>query len=169
MNHPSGATDYYYYYYDDEDEPSQPQSYATRARTRSDDLLQKSQSANVQSSQFSKRTLELFGPSGNSNNKRDSSLKSSATVPLSEKIRLDEQGNIYCLDKGIFPHPTSCKKFVHCVQGGEDEGSSSGSDRDNNVIRGWIYSCPEQLSFDVIGGMCNWGSGNTRKENGQCI
>jgi hypothetical protein len=69
-----------------------------------------------------------------------------AVVPLSEKIKLREDGTVDCLDKGIFPHPISCKQFVHCVTSEENDGT----------LRAWVYACPKSLTFDPIGGMCNY-------------
>ncbi|XP_050684212.1 mucin-5AC [Leptidea sinapis] len=63
------------------------------------------------------------------------------------KVHLDEKGNIECLDVGNFPHPTSCKKFISCarIRGGS--------------VLGWEYICPKGLSFDPVGGICNWSAG----------
>lgn len=73
-----------------------------------------------------------------------------AVVPLSEKIKLREDGSVQCLDKGIFPHPVSCRQFVHCAA----------SDSNDGAIRSWLYMCPKTLSFDAVGGMCNWTNDN---------
>lgn len=73
-----------------------------------------------------------------------------AVVPLSEKIKLREDGSVQCLDKGIFPHPVSCRQFVHCAASESNDGT----------IRSWLYMCPKTLSFDAVGGMCNWTNDN---------
>ncbi|XP_045772940.1 mucin-3A-like [Maniola jurtina] len=56
-------------------------------------------------------------------------------------------GNIECLDIGNFPHPTSCKKFISCAR------------MESGEVRGWEYVCPKGLSFDPVGGICNWSAG----------
>ncbi|XP_045490770.1 mucin-5AC isoform X2 [Pieris rapae] len=63
------------------------------------------------------------------------------------KVILDGTGNIECLDIGNFPHPSSCKKFISCarIRGGS--------------VLGWEYICPKGLSFDPVGGICNWSAG----------
>ncbi|CAK1551328.1 unnamed protein product [Leptosia nina] len=63
------------------------------------------------------------------------------------KVILDGKGNIECLDIGNFPHPSSCKKFISCarIRGGS--------------VLGWEYICPKGLSFDPVGGICNWSAG----------
>lgn len=84
-----------------------------------------------------------------------------AVVPLSEKVRYNpEDGSVFCLDKGIFPHPISCQLFVHCAPSEENNGS----------IRSWVYSCPKLLTFDPIGQMCNWSPNSKLSPNGNgCI
>ncbi|XP_050301790.1 uncharacterized protein LOC126739986 [Anthonomus grandis grandis] len=68
-------------------------------------------------------------------------------IPEHSKVLLHSDGIIECLDQGNFPHPISCKKFISCAK------------MDNDKIFGWEYTCPKNLSFDPIGGMCNWSAG----------
>jgi hypothetical protein len=35
---------------------------------------------------------------------------------------------------------------------------------ENGELLGWEYTCPRQLSFDPIGGICNWSAGLGCKE-----
>ncbi|CAH2095875.1 unnamed protein product [Euphydryas editha] len=63
------------------------------------------------------------------------------------KVILHAKGNIECLDRGNFPHPTSCKKFISCAR------------MESGALIGWEYICPKGLSFDPVGGMCNWSAG----------
>lgn len=67
-------------------------------------------------------------------------------VPLSNKVRIMEDGSPQCLDVGVFPHPSSCKQFVNCFR---NPGLG---------IVGSIYKCPSYLAFDPVGGRCNWVS-----------
>ena len=53
-------------------------------------------------------------------------------------------GSVTCFDTGYFPHPESCKRFISCSKGVR------------GLLRGWVYTCPQQLVFDPVGGMCNW-------------
>ncbi|KAL3284611.1 hypothetical protein HHI36_018765 [Cryptolaemus montrouzieri] len=62
------------------------------------------------------------------------------------KVIVHSNGNVECLDQGNFPHPTSCKKFISCAK------------MENEKILGWEYTCPKNLSFDPIGGICNWSA-----------
>ncbi|XP_075219897.1 chitinase 6 isoform X2 [Lycorma delicatula] len=73
-------------------------------------------------------------------------------VPLSGKVRIHNDGYIECLDIGNFPHPFSCKKFISCAK------------MENGHLLGWEYTCPRGLSFDPIGGICNWSAGLGCKE-----
>ncbi|XP_049784053.1 serine-rich adhesin for platelets-like [Schistocerca cancellata] len=73
-------------------------------------------------------------------------------APLSEKVKIHSDGYIECLDQGNFPHPFSCKKFISCAK------------MENGELLGWEYTCPRQLSFDPIGGICNWSAGLGCKE-----
>lgn len=68
-------------------------------------------------------------------------------IPEHSKVLLHGNGIIECLDQGNFPHPVSCKKFIYCAK------------MDNDKIVGWEYTCPKNLSFDPIGGICNWSAG----------
>ncbi|XP_047533085.1 mucin-5AC isoform X2 [Vanessa atalanta] len=63
------------------------------------------------------------------------------------KVILHAKGNIECLDIGNFPHPSSCKKFISCAR------------MESGAIIGWEYICPKGLSFDPVGGICNWSAG----------
>ncbi|GLH07683.1 Uncharacterized protein GBIM_13129 [Gryllus bimaculatus] len=72
--------------------------------------------------------------------------------PLSRKVRIHSDGYIECLDQGNFPHPYSCKQFISCAK------------MENGDLLGWEYTCPRQLSFDPIGGICNWSAGLGCKE-----
>ncbi|KAI5697575.1 hypothetical protein M8J75_012443 [Diaphorina citri] len=76
-------------------------------------------------------------------------------IPLSGKVRIHTDGYIECLDMGNFPHPFSCKKFISCAK---MENGLNGS------LLGWEYTCPKGLSFDPIGGICNWSAGLGCKE-----
>lgn len=79
-----------------------------------------------------------------------------AVVPLSEKVKLMD-GSVKCLDRGIFPHPISCKQFVHCV---EDNDAS---------IKGYVYECPPSLSFNPVGGICDYDEFANSKRGSSCI
>lgn len=70
-------------------------------------------------------------------------------VALKGKVRIHGDGYIECLDMGSFPHPFSCRKFISCAK--TEYGS----------LFGWEYTCPKGLSFDPVGGICNWASGPT--------
>lgn len=67
-------------------------------------------------------------------------------LPAQSKVLIHSNGDIECLDQGNFPHPVSCKKFISCARMGRSR------------LYGWEYTCPKNLSFDPIGGMCNWAS-----------
>ncbi|KAJ9601579.1 hypothetical protein L9F63_000322, partial [Diploptera punctata] len=73
-------------------------------------------------------------------------------APVSGKVKIHSDGYIECLDRGNFPHPFSCKKFISCAK------------MENGELLGWEYTCPRQLSFDPIGGICNWSAGLGCKE-----
>ncbi|CAH0715277.1 unnamed protein product, partial [Brenthis ino] len=77
----------------------------------------------------------------------DSEEKVAANYETRTKVVLHDKGNIECLDIGNFPHPTSCKKFISCAR------------VESGAVRGWEYICPKGLSFDPVGGMCNWSAG----------
>ncbi|KAF7395647.1 hypothetical protein HZH68_009697 [Vespula germanica] len=68
------------------------------------------------------------------------------------KLFLTSNGTIRCLDQGNFPHPSSCKKFITCAK------------MVNGLIMGAEYTCPDKLSFDPVGGICNWSAGLGCKE-----
>ncbi|OXU22575.1 hypothetical protein TSAR_016652 [Trichomalopsis sarcophagae] len=63
------------------------------------------------------------------------------------KLLITNRGFIKCLDQGNFPHPNSCKKFITCAK------------MVNGIVVGTEYTCPDKLSFDPIGGICNWSAG----------
>lgn len=63
------------------------------------------------------------------------------------KILITSRGYIKCLDQGNFAHPDSCRKFISCAK------------MVNGIMVGTEYECPKKLSFDPIGGMCNWAAG----------
>lgn len=67
-------------------------------------------------------------------------------LPKYTKVILHSNGVVECLDQGNFPHPASCKKFISCAK------------MENGKVLGWEYTCPKNLSFDPIGGICNWSA-----------
>ncbi|XP_075977467.1 chitinase 6 isoform X3 [Anticarsia gemmatalis] len=77
----------------------------------------------------------------------DSEEKVAVKYVEGTKVVMHENGNIECLDIGNFPHPTSCKKFISCAR------------IENGSLLGWEYICPKGLSFDPVGGICNWSAG----------
>lgn len=74
-------------------------------------------------------------------------------LSIQVKVILHGNGNIECLDQGNFPHPLQCKKFISCAK--VDAGG----------LIGWEYTCPRGLSYDPVGGICNWAAGLGCKEN----
>ena len=68
------------------------------------------------------------------------------------KLFLTSKGTFRCLDQGNFPHPYSCKKFITCAR------------MVNGLVIGAEYTCPDKLSFDPVGGICNWSAGLGCKE-----
>ena len=68
-------------------------------------------------------------------------------IPITGKVRIHSDGYIVCLDMGNFPHPFSCRKFISCAK------------MEYDTLLGWEYTCPKGLSFDPIGGICNWSAG----------
>ncbi|KAL5275103.1 Cht6 family protein [Megaselia abdita] len=68
------------------------------------------------------------------------------------KVILHGAGIIECLDQGNFPHPLSCKKFISCAK------------LESGGVVGWEYTCPKGLSYDPVGGICNWAAGLGCKE-----
>ncbi|XP_057672253.1 uncharacterized protein LOC130903899 [Diorhabda carinulata] len=91
---------------------------------------------------------DLFGNIHRSNLESDSLYPSVLMdqLPAQTKVLLHGNGLIECLDQGNFPHPASCKKFISC------------SKMENGKMIGWEYTCPRNLSFDPIGGICNWST-----------
>uniref|UniRef100_A0A182FK35 Uncharacterized protein n=1 Tax=Anopheles albimanus TaxID=7167 RepID=A0A182FK35_ANOAL len=63
------------------------------------------------------------------------------------KVIMHGPGIIECLDQGNFPHPLSCKKFISCAK------------MEIGGVIGWEYICPKGLSYDPVGGICNWSAG----------
>lgn len=63
------------------------------------------------------------------------------------KVILHDAGLIECLDQGNFPHPLSCRRFISCAK------------MEIGGVVGWAYTCPKGLSYDPVGGMCNWAAG----------
>nr|XP_029711530.1 uncharacterized protein LOC115256729 [Aedes albopictus] len=63
------------------------------------------------------------------------------------KVIMHGPGIIECLDQGNFPHPLSCKKFISCAK------------MEIGGVVGWEYTCPKGLSYDPVGGICNWSAG----------
>ncbi|XP_072745490.1 uncharacterized protein [Anoplolepis gracilipes] len=66
---------------------------------------------------------------------------------FNSKLFLTSKGTIRCLDQGNFPHPYSCKKFITCAR------------MVNGQVIGTEYTCPDRLTFDPVGGICNWSVG----------
>lgn len=71
---------------------------------------------------------------------------------LQVKVILHDAGIIECLDQGNFPHPLSCRKFISCAK------------MEIGGVVGWEYTCPKGLSYDPVGGICNWAAGLGCKE-----
>ncbi|KAK0178898.1 hypothetical protein PV327_007739 [Microctonus hyperodae] len=82
----------------------------------------------------------------------DEEVRLSIKPELKNKIYITRTGGIRCLDQGSFAHPTSCKKFITCAPmvGGQ--------------VIATEYTCPAKLSFDPVGGICNWSAGLGCKE-----
>lgn len=82
----------------------------------------------------------------------DEEVRLSIKPELKDKIYITRTGGIRCLDQGSFAHPTSCKKFITCAPmvGGQ--------------VIATEYTCPVKLSFDPVGGICNWSAGLGCKE-----
>ncbi|KAK0097936.1 hypothetical protein PV326_012615 [Microctonus aethiopoides] len=83
----------------------------------------------------------------------DEEVRLSIKPELKDKIYITRTGGIRCLDQGSFAHPTSCKKFITCAPmvGGQ--------------VIATEYTCPAKLSFDPVGGICNWSAGLGCKES----
>ncbi|XP_077299004.1 uncharacterized protein LOC143920160 [Arctopsyche grandis] len=77
----------------------------------------------------------------------DDDIRVIGRTPNQEKVVIHNSGVIQCLDQGNFPHPDSCKKFISCAR------------MENSEVYGWEYTCPKGLSFDPVGGICNWSAG----------
>ncbi|XP_031356874.1 uncharacterized protein LOC116180856 [Photinus pyralis] len=67
-------------------------------------------------------------------------------LPVYSKALIDSHGYVRCFDRGSFPHPASCRRFIYCAK------------IDSGHIVGWEYTCPKNLSFDPVGGICNWAT-----------
>ena len=95
------------------------------------------------------KTLSLNVPFRNNDkySRRQSAMKKLIeNIPEHSKVLIHSSGVIQCLDQGSFPHPVSCKKFISCAK------------METGSVLGWEYTCPKDLSFDPIGGMCNWSA-----------
>ncbi|XP_073955932.1 uncharacterized protein isoform X2 [Choristoneura fumiferana] len=107
----------------------------------------------VPSKNFQKPFEKIPAPAANTPNKPIENYdyyddgEERKTFPEETKVVLHEKGVIECLDIGNFPHPSSCKKFISCAR------------IDNGSLLGWEYICPKGLSFDPVGGICNWSAG----------
>ncbi|XP_026476282.1 uncharacterized protein LOC113381827 [Ctenocephalides felis] len=66
---------------------------------------------------------------------------------LKNGVLVHSTGALECLDQGTFPHPASCRRFVVC------------SRMQRGPLVGWQYTCPKGLSYDPVGGICNWAAG----------
>lgn len=82
----------------------------------------------------------------------DEEVRLSIRPELKDKIYITRGGTIGCLDQGNFAHPTSCKKFITCAR------------MVNSQVVATEYTCPDKLSFDPVGGICNWSAGLGCKE-----
>ncbi|KAJ8731126.1 hypothetical protein PYW07_004290 [Mythimna separata] len=90
---------------------------------------------------------KTYRPIANYDYYDDSDEKVAVKYMEGTKIVMHDNGQIECLDIGNFPHPKSCKKFISCAR------------IDNGSLLGWEYICPKGLSFDPVGGICNWSAG----------
>ncbi|CAH0692054.1 unnamed protein product [Spodoptera exigua] len=90
---------------------------------------------------------KTYRPIANYDYYDDSDEKVAVKYVEGTKIVMREDGRIECLDIGNFPHPKSCKKFISCAR------------IENGSLLGWEYICPKGLSFDPVGGICNWSAG----------
>lgn len=95
----------------------------------------------------SKEPKRKYRPIANYDYYDDNDEKMATKYVEGTKVVMHENGNIECLDIGNFPHPTSCKKFISCAR------------IENGSLLGWEYICPKGLSFDPVGGICNWSAG----------
>ncbi|XP_034949462.1 uncharacterized protein Cht6 [Chelonus insularis] len=77
----------------------------------------------------------------------DEEVQLSLQRELKDKLYVTREGGVRCLDQGNFAHPTSCKKFINCAR------------MVNGHMIATEYTCPDRLSFDPIGGICNWSAG----------
>ncbi|XP_047029941.1 mucin-5AC-like [Helicoverpa zea] len=94
-----------------------------------------------------KAPKKTYRPIANYDYYDDSDEKVAVKYVEGTKIVMHDDGHIECLDIGNFPHPKSCKKFISCAR------------IDNGSLLGWEYICPKGLSFDPVGGICNWSAG----------
>lgn len=83
----------------------------------------------------------------------DEEVRISVKPELKNKIYVTSSGRIGCLDQGTFAHPFSCKKFITCAM------------MVGRKVVPTEYSCPNKLSFDPVGGICNWSAGLGCKES----
>ncbi|XP_028035977.1 cell wall protein DAN4-like [Bombyx mandarina] len=96
---------------------------------------------------ISRAPVRTYRPIVNYDYYDDSDEKVANRYAEGTKVILHEKGTIECLDVGNFPHPTSCKKFISCAR------------MEGETIVAWEYICPKGLSFDPVGGICNWSAG----------
>ncbi|XP_072948793.1 uncharacterized protein [Epargyreus clarus] len=94
-----------------------------------------------------KEENKTYRPIANYDYYDDSNEKMVGKYEEGTKVVLHGKDSIECLDIGNFPHPTSCKKFISCAR------------IENGSLLGWEYICPKGLSFDPVGGICNWSAG----------
>ncbi|KAJ3662718.1 hypothetical protein Zmor_007051 [Zophobas morio] len=92
-------------------------------------------------------TVSTYRPLSEYDYYDDEQMSILGRIPENSKVLLHSNGVIECLDQGNFPHPVSCKKFIYCAK------------MENGNVLGWEYTCPTNLSFDPIGGICNWSAG----------
>lgn len=88
-----------------------------------------------------------FRPSSDYDYYDDGETRLLSRIPEHSKVLIHSSGAIECLDQGNFPHPGSCKKFIYCAR------------MINSKLVGFEYTCPKDLSFDPVGGICNWAAG----------
>ncbi|CAD0201141.1 unnamed protein product [Chrysodeixis includens] len=96
---------------------------------------------------IAKLPKKTYRPIANYDYYDDSDEKVAVKYVEGTKVVMRSDGHIECLDIGNFPHPSSCKKFISCAR------------IENGSLLGWEYVCPKGLSFDPVGGICNWSAG----------
>lgn len=93
------------------------------------------------------------GDDADTNDNKSLAFSRSPHASVQVKVILHGNGNIECLDQGNFPHPLQCKKFISCAK------------MEVGGLIGWEYTCPRGLSYDPVGGICNWATGLGCKDN----